>query len=212
MALGRPARPRLLTVRLASPLHDYRANTHVLPDLQTSCLGRALVRRGRSSRNGSAGTVASDKSWLRRPRCSPIATIIPTLLHSLNFQILSRYRTHPVDLSNIMRGVIDASDLRILRVAGTTEGYLATSASPVQREPWASTDKHKVMWLVPASLVQQESGGAPVDAIKGYGKGDKGNKGDAGGKGAKGGTGDKGNKGSKGAPCPPHLAAIAESL
>jgi hypothetical protein len=89
-------------------------------------------------------------------------TIIPTVLHSLKFQILSRCRTHPVDLASIMRGVIDESDLRTLRVPGTAEAYMGASASPVQPEPWDSTDKHKVMWLVPATLV--------LAAIKGKGR------------------------------------------
>jgi len=63
-------------------------------------------------------------------------TIIPTVLRSLKFQILSRCRTHPVDLANIMRGVIDESDLRTLRVAGTAEAYMgASAASPVSQSP-----------------------------------------------------------------------------
>ena len=91
--------------------------------------------------------------------------------HSRQFQTLSRCRTHPVDLASIMRGVIDETDLRTIRVAGTAEAYMGTSASPVQPEPWDSTNKHKVMWLVPDTLV--------VAAIKGKGKGasDKGNTG-----------------------------------
>ena len=139
-------------------------------------------------------------------------TIIPTVLHSLKFQILSRCRAHPVDLASIMRGVIDESDLRTFRVAGTAEAYMGASASLVQPEPWDSTDKHKVMWLVPETLV--------VAAIKGKGKGaiDKGTKGNTGSKGDKGSTGHKGSQGGKGstgggcAECPPQLAAIAESL
>jgi hypothetical protein len=136
-------------------------------------------------------------------------TIIPTVLHSLKFQILSRCRTHPVDLASIMRGVIDESDLRTLRVAGTAEAYMgASAASPVQPEPWDSTDKHKVMWLVPATLV--------LAAIKGKGKGasDKGSKGNT-GRGSMGHKGSQGGKGSSGggcAQCPPKLVAIAESL
>ena len=139
-------------------------------------------------------------------------TIIPTVLHSLKFQILSRCRTHPVDLASIMRGAIDESGLRTLLVVGTAEAYMGASASPVQPEPWHSTDKHKVMWLVPATLV--------LAVIKGKGKGaiDKGSKGNTGSKGDKGSMGHKGNQGCKGssgggcAQCPPKLAAIAESL
>ena len=141
-------------------------------------------------------------------------TIIPTVLHSLKFQILSRCRTHPVDLASIMRGVIDESGLRTLRVAGAAEAYMGASASPVQPEPWGSTDKRKVLWLVPAILVQE--------AIKGKGKGkgagDKGSKGNTGSQGDKGSMGDKGSKGGKAstgggcAPCPPQLVAFAESL
>ena len=119
-------------------------------------------------------------------------TIIPTVLHSVKFQILSRCRTHPVDLASIMRGVIDESDLRTLRVAGAAEAYMGASASPVQPEPWDSTDKHKVLWLVPAALVQE--------AIKGKGKGagDKGSKGNTGSQGDKGSMGDKGSNGGQG--------------
>ena len=58
-------------------------------------------------------------------------TIIPMVLHSLKFQILSRCRAHPVDLASIMRGVIDESDLRTLLVVGTAEAYIDASASPV---------------------------------------------------------------------------------
>jgi hypothetical protein len=73
-----------------------------------------------------------------------------------------------------MRGEIDESDLRTLMVAGTAEAYMGASASPVQPEPWDSTHKHKVMWLVPETLV--------VAAIKGKGKGasDKGQQGQRG--------------------------------
>jgi len=139
-------------------------------------------------------------------------TIIPTMLHSLKFQIISRCRAHPVDLASIMREVIDESDIRTLRAAGTTAAYMGASASPVQPEPWDSTNKHKVMWLVPETLV--------VAAIKGKGKGasDKGNKGNTGSKGDKGSMGHKGSKGGKGstgggcAQCPPKLVVIAESL
>ena len=139
-------------------------------------------------------------------------TIIPTVLHSLKFQILSRCRTHPVGLASIMRGVIDESDLTTLRVAGTAEAYMGASASPVQPEAWDSTDKHKVLWLVPAILAQE--------AVKGKGKGagDKGSKGNTGSQSDKGSMGDKGSKGGKAstgggcAQCPPQLVAFAESL
>ena len=123
-------------------------------------------------------------------------TIMPTVLHSLKFQILSRCRTHPVDLANIMRGVIDESDLRTLRVAGTAEAYMGASASPVQPEPWDSTDKHKVLWLVPAILVQEAIEGKGKG--KGKGAGDKGSKGNTGSQGDKGSMGDKGSKGGQG--------------
>ena len=143
-------------------------------------------------------------------------TIIPTVLHSLKLQILSRCRTHPVDLASIMRGVIDESDLRTLRVAGTTEAYMGASASPVQPEAWGSTDKHKVLWLVPAILVQEAIKGKGKG--KGKGAGDKGSKGNTGSQGDKGSMGHKGSKGGKAstgggcAQCPPQLVAFAESL
>ena len=119
--------------------------------------------------------------------------IIPTVLRSVKFQILSRCRTHPVDLANIMRGVIDASDLTTRRVAGTTEAYMGASASPVQPEGWDNTDKHKVLWFVPATLVQEAIKGKG----KGMGAGDKGSKGNTGNQGDKGNMGDKGNKGAR---------------
>ena len=100
------------------------------------------------------------------------------------------------------------------RVAGTAEAYMGASASPVQPEAWGSTDKHKVLWLVPAILVQE--------AIKGKGKGrgagGKVSKGNTGSQGDKGSMGDKGSKGGKAstgggcAQCPPQLVAFAESL
>ena len=72
--------------------------------------------------------------------------------------------------------------------------YMGASASPVQSEPRDSTDKHKVLWLVPATLVQE--------AIKGKGKGkgagDKGSKGNTGSQGDKGSMGDKDSKGGNG--------------
>jgi len=122
-------------------------------------------------------------------------TIIPTVLHSVKFQILGRGRAHPVDLASIMRGVIDEFDLRTIRVAGTAEACKRASASPVQPDPWGSADKHKVMWLVPATLVQE--------AIKGKGKGDKGSKGNAGSQGDKGSMGHEGSKGGKA-----HIGAV----
>ena len=122
-------------------------------------------------------------------------TIIPTVLRSLKLQILSRCRTHPVDLASIMRGVIDESDLTTLRVAGTAEAYMGASASPVQPEPWGSTDKHKVLWLVPATLVQEAIKGKGKG--KGKGAGDKGSKGNTGSQGDKGSMGHEGSKGGR---------------
>ena len=73
----------------------------------------------------------------------------------------------------------------------TAKAYMGASASPVQPEPWDSTDKHKVMWLVPATLV--------LAAIKGKGKGasDEGSKGNTGSKGDKCSMGHKGSQGAR---------------
>ena len=119
--LGRAARPRLFTVSLASPLHGDRASTHALPDRRTLRFGNALVCRGGSFPEslhwdcGIGQIVVTPATVFTDCR-----TIIPTVLHSLKFQILSRCRAHPVDLASIMRGVIAESDLRTLLVAGNS--------------------------------------------------------------------------------------------
>ena len=79
---------------------------------------------------------------------------------------------------------------------------MGASASPVQPEPWDSTDKHKVMWLVPATLV--------LAAIKGKGKGasDKGSKGNT-GRGSMGHKGSQGGKGSSGGGCAQCRVSVA---
>ena len=70
--------------------------------------------------------------------------------------------------------------------SGSLEQQKPTRASPVQPEPWDSTDKHKVMWLVQATIV--------LAAITCRGKraSDKGNKGNTG-------RGNMGHEGSQGA-------------
>jgi hypothetical protein len=51
--------------------------------------------------------------------------IIPAILHNLKFQILSQCRTQPIDMPNIMRGVIDETELGTLRVAGTAAAFMS---------------------------------------------------------------------------------------
>ena len=112
--------------------------------------------------------------------------IIPAVLHNLKFQILSQCRTHPIDIPNIMRGVIDDTDLGSLRVAGTAADFMRSEPSydmtSDHKEAWDSTDKHKVLWLVPTKLLQTQAG------ISTGGKG-SGGKGSGGSKGSKGNTG-----------------------
>jgi len=116
--------------------------------------------------------------------------IIPAILHNLKFQILSQCRTQPIDMPNIMRGVIDKTELGTLRVAGTAAAFMSHAQAPsLTSEAWDSTDKHKVLWMVPTRCLQEAAGIV------------KGSKGSTGGKGSnvgKGSTGSKGSKVSKG--------------
>jgi hypothetical protein len=111
-------------------------------------------------------------------------SIIPAVLHYLKFQVLSQCRTHPIDIPNIMRGVIDDTDLGSLRVAGTAADFMRSEPSydmtSDHKEAWDSTDKHKVLWLVPTKLLQTVAG------ISTGGKG-SGGKGSGGSKGRYGG-------------------------
>ena len=101
------------------------------------------------------------------------------------------------------------------RHSGSLEQQKPTWA-PLRRRfshrPGTAQTSTQVLWLVPATLVQEAVKG------KGKGKGDKGSKGNTGSHGDKGSMGHEGSKGGKAhtgggcSQCTPQLAAIAESL
>ena len=82
--------------------------------------------------------------------------VIPTVLHALKFRLISACRTSPIELHNILRGVIDAESLGTLRVAGTAADFLThLSAEPSSTpQAWDLTDKRRVLWLLPTKSLR----------------------------------------------------------
>ena len=123
--------------------------------------------------------------------------IVPGLLHAMKFQILSMCRTQPVEMSSIFRGIIDADDVGTLRQASTMDAALRAGLPVPRQAPSLAaasssydTDKHKVLWIVPTSVLWETAGIKPP---KGKGKLLKG-------KGAKGAKDIRGQGEGKGSP------------
>ena len=98
--------------------------------------------------------------------------VIPIVLHSLKFKLLSACRASPIEPINILRGVIDGDSLGTLRVAGTAEDYLKPlSAEPSSTpEAWDMTDKHRVLWLLPTRDLHVATVTSAIGKGKGKGK------------------------------------------
>jgi len=83
--------------------------------------------------------------------------VIPSVLHSLKFSLLSACRASPIEPVNILRGVMDAESLGTLRVARTADDFLnpmPSSAEPSSTpQAWDMTDKHRVLRLLPSKAL-----------------------------------------------------------
>ncbi len=81
--------------------------------------------------------------------------IIPTLLHSIKFTLLSLARCHGVATNSIVRGQISAEESTYFKILASYEDWQA--ADPARKPcvqqgsqsaaPWDGTDKHKLLWL-----------------------------------------------------------------
>ena len=82
-----------------------------------------------------------------RPRLVKSAVEFVALLrHDALFQLLSRARAHPLDSSEVFRGVIDDENPDIFRVAASLEDPVRDAAS----DDWQATFKHHLAFVLQA--------------------------------------------------------------
>ena len=79
---------------------------------------------------------------------------VALLRHDALFQLLSRARAHPLDSSEVFRGVIDDENPDIFRVAASLEDPVRDAAS----DDWQATFKHHLAFVMLAADLHSSGG------------------------------------------------------
>ena len=93
-------------------------------------------------------------------------TVIPCLMHSMKFFLLSKCRVGAIDASKLTRGVISEIAGNQMRVAADAH----VMEDSVLDHAWDSTAKHQILWLIERAELLKLAGLEETEIIAAKGK------------------------------------------